>query len=195
MRIFAISDTHKKHYDINVPECDVFVCAGDFTNFGDTYNNYINFNRWLGEIRANKKIVVGGNHDELLYKDKNILKHLNNCIYLEDKEIVIDGYKFYGTPWEQWYYEWLFSQGQYKDIPNDIDVLITHTPPYQIYDIGYDGRNFGCKHLLDKVFKIQPKFHIFGHVHCSGGRHSKIGNTYFYNVAKSFDNNGMIIDI
>lgn len=201
MRICAIADTHNKHHYVDIPKCDVFICAGDFTNYKSNIYRYINFNNWIKWIKADHKIVVGGNHDNLLY-EKNILHYLNNCVYLEDSEVIIDGLKFYGSPWDKMFHQWLFKmppdkfiQQKWNDIPDDTDILITHTPPYKIFDDGNNGEHFGCEYLLDRVFKVQPKVHIFGHTHSSGGKNKKIGNTLFYNVAKSFKETGYIIDI
>jgi predicted phosphodiesterase len=37
MKICAISDTHNQHSELKIPECDILIHAGDFTNNG-TFN-------------------------------------------------------------------------------------------------------------------------------------------------------------
>ena len=34
MKIVAFSDTHSKHKNITIPECDVAICAGDISSIG-----------------------------------------------------------------------------------------------------------------------------------------------------------------
>lgn len=55
-------------------------------------------------------------------------------------------------------------------IPDETDVLITHTPPYRVLDESSRGMTLGCPHLASSVDTIAPKLHCFGHVHNSAGR-------------------------
>jgi hypothetical protein len=55
-----------------------------------------------------------------------------------------------------------------ETVPEDIDILITHTPPKHHLDLPLpDG--FGCEHLLKEVKRVKPKLHVFGHVHWGAG--------------------------
>jgi hypothetical protein len=42
----------------------------------------------------------------------------------------------------------------------DTDVLITHGPPAHHLDSGH-----GCLALLDTLWRLRPKLHVFGHIH------------------------------
>jgi hypothetical protein len=56
-----------------------------------------------------------------------------------------------------------------ETVPEDTDILITHTPPKYHKDLPLpDG--MGCEHLLAEVKRVKPKLHIFGHVHWGAGR-------------------------
>jgi len=66
-------------------------------------------------------------------------------------------------------------------IPNDIQVLISHSPPYGILDFE-DNINYGCKDLLNAVERIKPRYHLFGHVHAAHGI-KKLQQTTFVNSA------------
>ncbi|MCK4490026.1 MAG: hypothetical protein KAU23_07180 [Anaerolineales bacterium] len=53
--------------------------------------------------------------------------------------MIIDGTKFYGSPWQPWFYDWAFNlqrgpeiRSKWELIPEGIDILITHGPPYGI---------------------------------------------------------------
>jgi Icc-related predicted phosphoesterase len=204
MRIAAISDTHNKHRKINIPECDVFLHAGDISDFNRSKNHYIDFNDWVGSIQARHKVIIAGNHDELFQKHPEEAKSImTNCTYLEDDWVVIDGFKIYGSPWQKWFYNWAFNlqtneelRKMWDKIPDDTDILITHSPPYQICDWNFNGKSLGCKELFNKVFKVKPKLHIFGHIHGAYGKYAKFGSVLFYNVTNDMlSNQAYVIEI
>lgn len=104
------------------------------------------FNAWLGRQRFKHKIVIAGNHDRLFERNKADAESiLTAATYLQDQAIIIDGIKFYGSPWQPEFFSWAFNlpRGQaladkWKLIPDNTDVLITHGPPYGILDLsGY----------------------------------------------------------
>ena len=68
-----------------------------------------------------------------------------------------------------------------KQIPHDINVLITHSPPFGILDFD-DNINYGCRDLLNVVEQINPRYHLFGHIHNANGI-KKINKTTFVNSA------------
>lgn len=51
-------------------------------------------------------------------------------------------------------------------IPEDTDILITHTPPVGHGDLCCTGVRAGCVDLLSTVqTRVKPKYHVFGHIH------------------------------
>jgi hypothetical protein len=50
-------------------------------------------------------------------------------------------------------------------VPDNTQVLITHTPPRHHLDLG-----LGCPFLLAELWRVKPKLHVFGHVHGGAGR-------------------------
>ena len=61
---------------------------------------------------------------------------------------------------------------KWKRIPWDVDILITHEPPYGVRDEidevtkwGTKQFNVGSPSLLYYVRMHQPKLHVFGHIH------------------------------
>ena len=52
-------------------------------------------------------------------------------------------------------------------IPENTDVLITHSPPKGIMDISKRGNvSTGSPSLFNEVlYRIKPKIHVFGHIH------------------------------
>lgn len=57
-------------------------------------------------------------------------------------------------------------------IPEDTDVLITHTPPLGILDA---QDRLGCEDLARRIQELSLKLHVFGHVHVGHGieKHEK----------------------
>ena len=184
MKIVAMSDGHGTLPDI--PSCDVFIHAGDIcpaTNHTKAFqSNWLEtfFAPWLQKIDAKHKIIIAGNHDWIFYNGKGLLPELD-CIYLEDSEVIIDGIKFWGSPWSPWFFDWAFNfrelgnggeghaERTWAQIPDDTDVLITHGPAKGHCDmasyVGRASKRVGCPYLLDRIEEVKPKVHIFGHIH------------------------------
>jgi Icc-related predicted phosphoesterase len=188
MRIVCISDTHGKHSEITFPRGDVLVVAGDVSQYG-TLGEFHEFNRLLKVLPYKHKILVAGNHDRSLELDRYPKEDIN-AYYLEDSEVIIEGIKFYGSPYQPEFCNWAFNlprngpelQAKWDAIPEDTDVLITHTAPYGILDPDYSGQSCGCEMLLHRVCKVKPRYHIFGHLHEGYGKRE--GQTSsFYNCS------------
>ena len=96
--------------------------------------------------------------------------------YLNKESIDINGLKFYGEPMSPRFGNWAFMSDRSKmnkhwdHIPNNVDVLLTHTPPKGILDLTENRARelemCGCSALEKKVFTLpQLKLHCFGHIH------------------------------
>ncbi len=133
------------------------------------------------------------------------MQHMDSSFtYLQDSGCEIDGVKFWGSPWQPEFNDWHFnlSRGEplarkWRLIPDDTDVLITHGPPHGILDecpewISGWGRtrgtvHVGCEELAKALERVQPKVHIFGHIHEGAGVLEQDGRTYIN--ASSMDAN------
>lgn len=104
---------------------------------------------------------------------QNVKQYLTNCTYLEDEAIEILGLKIYGTPWQPEFCKWAFNLPRgaeclekWNKIPENLDILITHTPPLGHGDLCCTMVRAGCVELLNTVqCRVKPKYHVFGHVH------------------------------
>lgn len=68
-------------------------------------------------------------------------------------------------------------------IPEGIDILVTHTPPLGVLDVASSGDvHLGCPHLRRELDRIRPQLHAFGHVHASSGVLTE-GGIHFVNAA------------
>lgn len=51
-------------------------------------------------------------------------------------------------------------------IPEDTDILVTHTPPLGHGDFTKGRQHVGCQDLLNVLQeRVKPKYHVFGHIH------------------------------
>ena len=200
--IVCISDTHTKLNEIDIPEGDLLIHSGD-CSFGGTETEIKEFNNQLGKIKHKFKqgiIFVPGNHDWLYEKNEKLARELtSNATVLIDEFVVVDGIKIYGSPFQPEFCSWAFNlprgkklKEKWDKIPIDIDILVTHGPPYGIMDHvrphpSNKGTHAGCEDLLEAVKRIKPRFHIFGHIHDSSGILDN-GDTVFVNASNLDDN-------
>lgn len=149
-------------------------------------------------INAYKNIVlIPGNHDRVFqmhtFKCRELFDKLHGVYLLIDEEVKIKGKKIYGSPWTPWFggqwWAYNFPDPQenklraraharncWKLIPTDTDILVTHGPPFSVLDLTITGKEAGCPHLADEVFKrVKPALHVFGHIHESSGECSRDG--------------------
>lgn len=185
IRIVCLSDTHDL-VPRNVPDGDLLIHAGDLTNAGTAHDIQAQID-WLASLPHRHKVLIAGNHDSWFdvrsrtSEDKKNATRLDfkRLHYLQNSTVSLDfadGRKLnvYGAadlptcgghdnafqyqpdrhPWE-------------GRIPVDTDVLVTHTPPKFHLDLG-----LGCPGLLEEVWRVKPKVHIFGHVHWGRGQES-----------------------
>lgn len=185
-----VSDT-----DNWLPGGDTIVCSGDICLRGE-FEEALDFLNWFKELPYKHKIFTPGNHDicfdhehvkcDLFRKSYHkqsgkYIEDIRNEIppgitMLENSELVIDGVKFWGSPVTPWFHNWAFNVNrgeaiaQYWDkIPEDVDVIVVHGPPFGILDITLEGDFVGCEDLANRIKVVKPKIVSFGHIHESYG--------------------------
>lgn len=211
MKLAAVSDTHGMLRQVELPKADILVIAGDYApNFrvgGETADARrqvewlkTDFIPYLKTLDFQKIVIVSGNHDWCHYVSETRREARSaltgaGIIYLEDESAEIDGVKFYGSPHQPWFYDWAFNferrdpelgypeaKRTWAKIPDKLDVLITHGPPKDILDLAPGERRVGCPILRERVLKVKPKLHLFGHIHGAYGV-DEVEGVRFGNVA------------
>ena len=186
MDITCIADLHGFYPELEGG--DLLIVAGDLTARDDILQ-YKYFNRWIGNQIYKKKVVICGNHDMFLERCvRPAYKYLNKATYLCDSGTEFEGLKIWGSPWTLTFpginpHCTAFTgteedlKAKFDLIPDDIDILVTHGPPYGILDMVYDRslealKSVGSKSLSRRILGLsspwiskKPKFHIFGHIH------------------------------
>ena len=183
MKLVIISDTHRKHDLVHLPEGDVLIHCGDVSGMG-TEREIREFASWFDRQEFDHKLVIAGNHDQLMSS-----QWFRSATYLQDESITIDGIKIWGSPWTPTFFDWwwMLDAGpeiakKWALIPQDTDVLITHGPPRGILDKTLEGDYVGCEELLRAVKRVNPKIHCFGHIHEGYGMMDRY-NTCFINAS------------
>jgi hypothetical protein len=141
------------------------------------------------------KIVVPGNHEFFLARDRSRRSLLSNATVLINESIEFDGLRIWGSPITPLANSAFGVNSDedrrrlYAQTPKDTDVLITHGPAYGILDsVPGSGLHSGCRELFYAVMRIKPKLHVFGHAHGAYGIFQTHATT-FVNAAL-FGNHG-----
>lgn len=186
LRLVCMSDLHSLSYAFQVPAGDVLIIAGDICGYG-TRDELKVFDDFLSSLPHPHKLLIAGNHDwpfaRVDPREANLL--VKNAIYLMDSGIEIEGIKFWGSPWQPEFYNWAFNLPRgpelaavWAKIPDNIDVLITHGPPYGVLDEIYNGKRVGCQDLSEALERVKPTVHVFGHIHEGYGVLEQNGTVY-----------------
>lgn len=215
MRIVALSDQHG--YLPEIPPCDLLIIAGDvcpdrfgpFLAMHDPDQQKSWFNRkvrpWLAKAPATHKILTWGNHDwcgqACSFRHDSPAEALTT-----ELQILVDGatsmsessagdalVSVWATPWSNQFMNWAFMKAPaeleavYAAIPEGIDILISHQPPYGCGDRHYDvgsGKveHLGSDELLAAIDRVGPKLVICGHIHDGFGEYEYAGIP-IYNVS------------
>jgi predicted phosphohydrolase len=190
MRIVCLSDSHGQHRSVPVPPGDLVIHAGDLSKRGEK-GELADFLDWFGGLPHRHKVFVGGNHDFLLEDAPAAFAQMvpANCVYLNDSGVQIESLSVWGSPITPFFFDWAFNRHRGADIrkhwdliPPGVDVLVTHGPPYGILDRTARGQRVGCEELMPVVERLQPRLHLFGHIHEAYGR-VEVNGTRFVNAS------------
>src|ERR1017187_2785954 len=186
MKIDCMSDLHG---ELPILEGgDLLIIAGDCTS-NDTIPAWNNFFNWVDKQNYRKKIMIAGNHDnfckswavtgnfndneyEVMYPDEK-----RTIEYLCDSGTEFEGLKIHGSPWSLTFpginpHCTAFTgteedlKAKFELIPDDIDILITHTPPKGVLDWNVHGKQCGSESLFKITRNLKNlKLFVFGHIH------------------------------
>lgn len=187
--ITCISDLHG--FEPSLPGGELLIIAGDLTA-RNTLEGYERFKRWVKGLNYRCKIVIAGNHDGLLESGKVVIEDgFNGIHYLCDSGFEFEGLKIWGSPYTPTFLNWYFMRNRGKDIkkhwdliPSNTDILVTHGPPYGIFDETNEKRHVGCQDLMEQVQeRVKPRLHCFGHIHEGGNNKAEIDGITYINCS------------
>jgi len=199
LKITAISDLHG--FIPKLPEGDLLIVAGDLTarHSQEEFDDFLE--RYLYKQFYKKTVFIGGNHDSFF--EKNPQGYIGSVEYLENSGTSFKGIKIWGSPWSLSFKGihpecrafTKMTEDELNDhwrlIPDDTEILVTHTPPYGILDMVediYEGNRFhaGSTTLLRRIKELKKlKLHVFGHIHEGFGtcQSEEVPGVHFYNAS------------
>ena len=207
MSVYATSDLHGQLFPI--PEdCETLLIAGDICpDFSrDAAHGAFRQAHWLdtvfrGWLATTDATVVAcwGNHDFIGEHPREV--PALPWTLLQDSEAVVNGLRVHGTPWVPGLPYWAFYAREKalavraEAIPEGLDVLMSHGPPFMFGDFiptsekqrtkygNYSGVNVGEKSLNVAIARVKPKVTICGHIHEARGPYRVAGEHELWNVA------------
>ena len=202
MKICAISDLHGDL--INISPCNLLIICGDIVPLNKQTSGHKSlawlrnkFIPWATDLPCDKVIFIAGNHDWVAEKSSGHLFEMfpkyGKITYLFHEDYEYEGLKIFGTPYCKIFYNWAFMEDdsileeKYKDIPKDLDILITHDAPYGVSDIllqsGYTKEHIGNKPLRDAILEKEPKYVLHGHLHSTSHEFELLGSSKVVNCS------------
>lgn len=210
LSICVISDLHG--YLPTIEPCELLLICGDSVpldyqaNSKKTKKWYDTvFRKWASELPCDKVLFIAGNHElhfpgkkiiyESLFSKDDKITYLCHSEYIHKSK---DGkeYKIFGTPYCKVFGNWAYMYPDdtlrqvFNEIPENLDILITHDQPYGFGDIllqedcyWADGSHIGNKPLLEAILTKQPRFQFNGHLHSCSHEQIMINSTTHYNVS------------
>jgi Icc-related predicted phosphoesterase len=181
MKAWHISDTHMNHSQLVVPEgVDIVIHTGDSTNYRDPFRNESEmraFIDWFATLPVPNKVMVAGNHDTSI--EKGLIRadfiESRGISYLYCEERTICGLRIWGAPYTPRYGDWAFMKDRgtinrlWDTIPEGVDVVATHGPPYGVLDATEDRQHSyqlcGDSALMKAIQRVDPRLCLFGHIH------------------------------
>ncbi len=187
MKFTVISDTHGKHGQLVLPDGDVLLHAGDVSSRG-LQQEVDDFLQWFAVQPFQYKIFIAGNHD--FFFEQATQAEIDGIIppgviYLNDSGVTINNINIWGSPISPWFYDWAFNRHRgtpirqhWDKIPLGTDLLVTHGPAFEHLDMTSSGLRVGCEDLAEQIEKIQPVWHICGHIHEAYGIQENSSTSY-----------------
>lgn len=190
MRVAVTSDWHG-YIPPEIPDCDLVLFAGDM-GIGETFSHdpevlVVDWNNWM--VDQPPMVAVAGNHD--FENQVKIMKFLP-WQYLEDEMVEVEGLKIWGSPWSNPFgYGWAFNMEEedqvelFKQIPDDVDIIISHGPPKGLRDtvsyfdgLAWVNKGVGSDALRQRMEQLENlKLVACGHIHPQYGLQKKWGHT------------------
>lgn len=199
MRIYVASDIHGSaraaqmiRMDLREHEPDVFVAAGDVTNFGP-----VEFARELFSGLAVPTLAVPGNCDP-----REIIAVLDELgVNLHGRKTVIEGRPFVGiggsnptpfvTPFE------LSEEDILETLRRTMEagaILVSHPPPNGYADVVHSGAHVGSTSVRAIMEEFEPPLLLCGHIHEARGVATH-GRTTIVNPGAAREGHRAIVDL
>jgi Icc-related predicted phosphoesterase len=217
MKIAVISDLHgmlpiyPSPYWEGIEECELLLICGDILPLRIQTNMLESrlwlteeFKPWAASLPVEQVYFIAGNHDfwferndltaHQIFSSHDKVRYLKNeyVDYLSTQDSKV--YRIFGTPYCHIFGNWAFMRDEetlvkkFNQIPDNIDILLSHDAPYGTSDICFEGfsaskGHIGCPELRDAIIASKPKYNFHGHLHTSNHEEEILGETKVYNTS------------
>lgn len=195
MKIFATADLHGSQYRLNIVlenidyySPDLVVVCGDITQFGpgEVAKNFLN------QI-PRPTFVVPGNIDTTdvvgaLSESTATNIHMHRVTHQGVSFLGINGVNDAET-------SQFLTDDEKQTLLVNVDVLVTHVPPYGLQDKVFLGMHSGSKILREIVDRWKPQLVLCGHIHENPGFTSTNDGTIVVNCSMGKRGGGALITI
>lgn len=197
MKILLFSDIHADWKALErhmAREADLYLCAGDLTNFGRKIDE-------AGEVmrgRAAKVKLIPGNHEteaqvEQLCEKFGFENFHGKQFEFAGQRVTGLGYSNptpFDTPGE--YSEEEIAQRLAQFDKGKPTLVVCHCPPFQTsLDRMRSFRHGGSTAVRDFLARTQPEYFFCGHIHEAAGTAERLGVTKAMNLGKE----GYLLDL
>jgi hypothetical protein len=188
MRIVSIADTHELHRELEVPDGHVLIPRAILPFFRSSHRSITSSTNGSGNCRTDTRWSCPATTSSSS-KEPRHRTIIKNATLLTDSGVEVAGLRIWGSPVTP-LYGGAFGMPNSADrrrhwaqVPDGIDILVTHGPPLGILDHAPGSqRKEGDPELLEAVLRVEPRLHVFGHIHYGYGT-QQIENTLFVNAA------------
>ena len=193
MKILAFSDLHSDMAATATlikasAEADLVIIVGDFCNYHKDLAASV---APLAEIPC-PILAVPGNHETV---DELTAAATDNMTVLHGQTRAVGNLSFFGigygiptTPFGDWSCD--LSEAEASEILegcNQIDVLISHSPPKGIADTTSSGISVCSTAVRAAGERLKPKLLLCGHIHEAWGQKGLIGETIVQNLGPTIN--------
>lgn len=187
MKICAFSDTHGQHRLLNILPSDILCIAGDISplTIQGRKSEMLkwlkeDFLPWCEELPVNKIFITFGNHElALSHSEKEVFDLVDQnskVTFLLNDGTEYKGFKIWGSPLSNKFGNWAYMKSEeeqieiFKTMPDNVDILIVHGPPYGACDICLQHPYGNFNHLGNSALTLvmrekAPKITLCGHLH------------------------------
>ena len=217
MKVAVISDLHghlpiyPSPYWEGIEECELLLICGDILPLhcqSKAIESRLwlidEFKPWAASLPVEQVFFIAGNHDfwferndlmaHQIFSPHDKVRYLKNeyADYISTQDAKV--YRVFGTPYCHQFGNWAFMRDEetlakkFSQIPNNVDILISHDAPYGTSDICFegwaaDGSHKGCPELRDAIIASKPKYNFHGHLHSANHGEELLGDTKVFNTS------------
>ncbi|OSX59565.1 hypothetical protein POSPLADRAFT_1184327 [Postia placenta MAD-698-R-SB12] len=177
---------------VDLPHRTKIIIAGNHDLPLDHHDSWYdnNYSRWHGRQKQVRDPAARGSsshrsHEQSIGLIQDLVQGHKatkaGIVYLEDQTHSFQArengrmWTVYGSPWSPYFHNWAFNYERGDEAEKLLaafpktDILLTHGPPFQIFDRTLTHEHVGCEALAARLPALRPRLHVFGHIHEAHG--------------------------